>query len=70
MRAHILIHVTGILADHFSDIAPQHGMPCLHCLFDTSRPGKARRNPAVSPPMGTTSVRMAVLLLHFRHPRV
>lgn len=51
-------------------IASQHSLSCLHRLLDTPRPRKARRNPPVSPSMGATHVRVALFLLHLRHPRV
>jgi hypothetical protein len=70
MHTQIFVHAFRNRTDHFCDIAPQYGMPCLHCLLDTSRSRKARRNPAVSSSMGATNVRMAVLLLNLRHPRV
>lgn len=45
-------------------------MPRLYCLPDTPRPRKARRYPSVPSSMGTAHVRVALLLLHLRHPRV
>lgn len=70
MRSHDVGHAVGMQADTSFCIAPQHSMPRLHCILNTPRPGKARRNPPVSPSMGTPYVRVALLLLDFRHPRI
>jgi hypothetical protein len=43
-------------------------MPHLHCLPDTSWPRKARRHAFLPPSMGSLTVRVAIFLLHLRHP--
>jgi hypothetical protein len=57
-------------ADFCLHIATQHRMPHLHCLPDTSWPRKARRHTFLPPSMGSLTVRVAVFLLHLRHPRI
>jgi hypothetical protein len=57
-------------ADLFLRIASQHRMPYLHCLPNTPWPRKARRHTSVSSSMGASFVRVAILLLHFRHSRI
>jgi hypothetical protein len=61
---------TGLRADICLHIATQHRMPHLHCLPDTSWPRKARRHTFLPPSMGSPAVRVAIFLLHLRHPRV
>jgi hypothetical protein len=61
---------TGLRADLCLHIATQHRMPYLHCLTDTSWPRKARRHTFLSPSMGSPAVRVAIFLLHLRHPRI
>jgi hypothetical protein len=45
-------------------------MSYLHCLPDTPWSWKARRHTCISSPLGSPTVRVAIFLLHLRHPRI
>ena len=45
-------------------------MPRQHCFLVAPRLRQARRDPPVSPSVGATNVRVALLLLYLRHPRI